>query len=196
METQSKCEYRFQLRSFAGFAGNSSGLTLGGVLARLPGLLSIEYLLNGELSHILWPTPADQNFSRRHELWRQTCFEIFFGIPGDLAYWEVNLSPNGCWNLYHFISYRQGMQEEVAVDRLTSQVGREDRGFHLSCHIDVHDLVPDYRKLEVGIAAVALDTRGTATYWAIDHLANIPDFHNRHSFKAVLPGVAGETSIR
>ncbi|MFH0783101.1 MAG: DOMON-like domain-containing protein [Pseudomonadota bacterium] len=195
-EIQGRCEYHFQLRLFGGSARNSSGLALGGVLERLPGVLSINYLLDGDLSHVLWPAPANQNFLRKHELWRQTCFEIFFGIPGDSAYWEMNLCPNGCWNLYHFTGYRRGMQEEAVVDRLTSHVGREGCRFHLSCRMDMHKLVPDYRKLEVGIAVVVFDTKGTETYWAIDHLANKPDFHNRRCFKAVLSEVAGESCLR
>lgn len=81
------------------------------------------------------------------------------------------------------------MREEAAVDRLTSHVVKEDWRFQLSCHIDVHKLVPDYRRLEVGIAAIVLDTKGTERYWAIEHLANTPDFHDRRCFKAVLAGV-------
>ncbi len=187
-ETPDRSDIIFQLRPFA-FAGDSCGLTFGGLFHRLPGVLSIEYLLKGDLRSVVWPVSC-RAISRRHELWRQTCFEVFFGIRGQSAYWEVNIGPAGCWNLYHFTGYRHGMQEEAAVDRLTCQVDREEDTFSLSCLIDVHKLIPDCKEIEVGVAGVVLHSVGDASYWAIDHLETVPDFHNRQSFLIVLPGVA------
>jgi hypothetical protein len=186
-ETPGRDGYHFQLQPFAP-ARESKELTLGGLLHRLPGVLSIEYRLEGDLQSIVWPAPCS-TISRRHELWRQTCFEIFFGIPGEAAYWEVNLGSGSCWNLYNFTGYRKGMQEDTAVDRLSSHVVRDDRAFSLSCRIDVNKLVPDCQGLEVGVAAVLLDTTGATAYWAIDHFENTPDFHSRRSFVIVLPGI-------
>ena len=180
--------YLFQLRPFA-FTWISRGLTFGGSLQRLPGILSIEYRLEGDLRSVVWPVP-NLEISRRYELWRQTCFELFFGIPGEAAYWEVNLSPDGCWNLYHFTGYRQGMREDAAVDMLTSRITRESNRFSLSCRIDALDrLFPDWLELEVGVAAVVMETMGAAAYWAIDHIETAPDFHCRRSFLITLPGV-------
>ncbi len=187
-ETPDRYGYHYQLRPFAP-APESRGLILGGLLHRLPGVLSVEYQLAGDLRSVVWPAPCSA-ISRRHELWRQTCFEIFFGVPGQSAYWEVNIGPSGCWNLYHFTSYRQGMQEEAAVDRLTCPVVREDGTFSLSCRIDVHKLIPDYLGIEAGVAGVVLHTTGNAGYWAIDHLETVADFHSRRSFLIALPGVA------
>lgn len=111
-------------------------------------------------------------------------------MPGQSAYWEVNIGPGGCWNLYHFTSYRQGMQEEAEVDRLTCHVVRKDDTFALSCRIDVHKLIPDCLGIEAGVAGVVLHTTGAASYWAVDHLETVADFHSRRSFLIVLPGVA------
>ena len=187
-ETAEKYGYPFQLRPFAPALG-SRGLTLGGSLYRLPGVLSIEYRLEGDLRSVVWPTPC-LVLSRRHELWRQTCFELFLGIAGESPYWEVNLGPDGGWNLYHFTAYRQGMQEDSAVDELTSHVVRDGNGLSLFCRIDMHKLVPDCQALEVGIAGVLLAATGAATYWAIDHFETVPDCHCRRSFLMALPGLA------
>ena len=65
--------------------------------------------------------------------------------------------------------------------------------FFLSCRIDFHRFVPESAGLEVAVAAVILDRTGVAGYWAIDHLGNGPDFHNRRSFLVDLPGMRSET---
>lgn len=188
IKTPGECRYPFKLRAFAA-TGDSRGLTLGGELQRLPGVLRIEYRLVGDLQTVVLPA-CNSVYSRRHEVWRQTCFELFFGIPEELHYWEVNLGPDGRWNFYQFTGYRQGMQEEAAVEELTFRVLSTGNTFSLSCRIDVHKLVPDCQRLEVGIAAVILDSTGVAAHWAIDHFARVPDFHGRQSFLMVLPGVA------
>lgn len=187
-ETRERYGFHFQLRPFAPVK-DCRGLTLGGLIYRLPGVLSIEYRLEGDLRSVVWPAPFPA-ISRCHELWRQTCFEFFFGVPGESAYWEVNLGPGGCWNLYQFGGYRQGMREDAAVERLACHVVRENDTFSLTCRIDVCKLVSDCQGLEAGVAGVILRTTGGTEHWAIDHLENVPDFHSRRSFLIVLPGVA------
>jgi hypothetical protein len=186
-ETPDRYGNHCKLRPFAP-AGDFRGLTFGGLLYRLPGVLSIEYRLEGDLRSVVWPAPCPV-ISRRHELWRQTCFEFFFGIPGESAYWELNIGPGGCWNLYHFTSYRYGMQEEAAVNGLTYHVVREDGTFSLACQIDVQKLIPDCQRLEAGVAGVISHTTGAVAHCAIDHFKTVPDFHDRQSFLIVLPGV-------
>ena len=187
IKTLEERPFPFKLRAFLSM-GDSRGLTLGGSLQRLPGMLCIEYRLEGHLQTVVLPAFSSA-YSRRHELWRQTCFELFFGIPGESQYWEVNLGPDGCWNFYHFTGYRQGM-EEAAVEEFTFRVLRERNTFSLSCRIDVRKLVPDCKRLEVGVAATVLNSAGTMAHWAIDHFESVPDFHGRQSFLMVLPGVA------
>lgn len=187
-ETEERCRHPFKLRPYA-WAGHSRSLTLGGSVCRFPGALGVEYQLEGDLQSVVFPA-FSPGILRRHELWRQTCFEIFFGIPGELPYWEANLGPDGCWNLYHFTGYRRAMVEELAVETLTCRIARECNKFSLSCRIDMRKLVADGTPLEVGIAGVVFDTSGTAAYWAIDHCESVPDFHSRSSFQMLLPGLA------
>src|SRR5262249_9406992 len=47
-------------------------------------------------------------WEREDELWRTTCLEAFWGVPGESGYWEINLSPaQERWNLYWFDRYRE-----------------------------------------------------------------------------------------
>lgn len=186
-EKRDKCRYHFLLRPFAPVR-DSWGLTLGGSVCRSPGVLSIDFRLKGDLQNISWPA-SNRGVSRSHDLWRQTCFELFFGIPGNLAYWEVNVCPDGCWNVYHFNSYRQDMAEVVEMDQPFFQMAREEDTFSLSCRIDVQKLVPDIQGLEAGVAGVIFDRTGTAGYWALHHPGAVPDFHSRQSFLIVFSEV-------
>jgi hypothetical protein len=141
----------------------------------------INYRLEGDLRSLVLPAPS-RGFSRRHELWRQTCFEVFFGVPEEASYWEVNLAPDGDWNCYHFAGYRREMQQEAAMDKLISQAECVGREFSLSCHVALGGLVADWRPLALGIAAVLFDTAGNTSYWALDHCRSAPDFHDKNSF--------------
>src|SRR4051812_19971934 len=76
--------------------------------------LSLSYRCEGNLDSILIAEPKPG--SRADKLWEHTCFEAFFGIQGQDSYWELNLSPSGDWNLYHFDSYRSGMKREARIN--------------------------------------------------------------------------------
>jgi hypothetical protein len=182
---QESCRCRFQLQPFASARGFESFIFYG-VLDRLPGVLTLDFRLEGDLQSIAWPTPSLSPIAlRRHELWQQTCFELFFAIPGDSTYWEVNLSPDGSWNVYRFRAYRQGMEEEQRISRLPSQSFLQATSFILSCRIDLSPLVPDAAELEVAVAGVVRGMEGATGYWAIDHVEAKPDFSQPAEFSAV-----------
>lgn len=149
--------------------------------------MQIEYKLEGALDYINLPRTS-QVPMRCHELWRQTCFELFFGIKGDPSYWEVNLSPSGCWNVYHLTDYRTGMREEKSLGQPTFRVVSDGEFWSLFCTIDLKGFIDDCSDLEVGVCAVLQTTDGSISYWAIDHPGTVPDFHNRGSFCVQLPG--------
>ena len=176
--TSSCC--RFQLRPFS--PGSApQGLQIAGSVDRRPGTLLITYIMAGDLERIVLPGPA-LAVSRRHELWRRTCFEVFFGIPGQTSYWEGNFSPTGDWNIYRFTDYRQGMAEEEGPDRPLCRAVADKSRLELSCSMDIHDLCPDVEVLTAGIACVVMETSGRLSYWAVDHCGARPDFHDRRSF--------------
>jgi hypothetical protein len=177
----------FQLRPFT-VGPMTENLSISGYLARKSGVVEIEYRVEGALELVSWPGTS-QVKGRCHELWRQSCFELFFGIKGDIAYWEVNLSPNDCWNMYFFTDHRTGMREEKAIDQPVCHVATDGDLLSLSCTLDFNGLIDDCSDLEVGVSSVLQTTDGSASYWAIDHCGKEPDFHNRSSFFVVLAGV-------
>lgn len=177
---------QFQLHPFSA-AVAIENLCVFGKLVRRSGAVQIDYMVEGELNRINWPRTT-QGSERCHELWRQTCFELFFGIKDNGAYWEVNLSPSGLWNVYCFTDYRTGMREEKAIDQPVCHVATDGDLLSLSCTVDFKGLIDDCSDLEVGVSSVLQTIDGSASYWAIDHYGRKPDFHNRSSFSIVLPG--------
>lgn len=176
--TSSCCH--FQLHPFSPGAA-PQGLQISGSVERRPGALFITYIMAGDLERIVLPEPA-LSVSRRHELWRRTCFEVFFGTTGQNAYWEGNFSPSGHWNIYRFTDYRRGMAEEQRSGRPLCRRVTDKSRLELSCGMDIHDLCPDREVIVAGIACVVMETSGRLSYWAVDHCGARPDFHDRRSF--------------
>lgn len=126
--------------------------------------------------------------SRKDELWKKTCFELFISAgQKNLAYQEVNLSPTGGWNVYSFSSERQGMVRSpdlAGVSFANTQFSFD----HESCVFQL-----DFSKMKnaeelsfrVGMTAV-LQIGNEVSYWAMTHLKDKPDFHDRNSWTGVL----------
>jgi hypothetical protein len=152
-----------------------------GNISRNFNALTITYMLIGPLQNILIPSLAN-NPLRRDVLWEETCFEFFVAAKDTGRYWEFNLSPAGHWNVYHFTSYRQGMQEEPAFTDLPFSVQSQPDIFRLSVEIDLEKLLPAEKVLQAAISAVIKTIDGKTTCWALTHPAPQPDFHRRDSF--------------
>ena len=175
----------FHLRSFT-TCSIAENLSISGSLTRQPGTLLVEYQVEGALDRICWPSTSGTS-GRCHELWRQTCFEFFFSIKDDAAYWEVNLCLNDCWNVYHFSNYRSGMRQEESIDPPLCRVVVDGNLLSFTCALKIDNLIDDSSGVEVGISSVIQATDGSTSYWAIDHCDSKPDFHNRSSFCLNLP---------
>jgi hypothetical protein len=166
----------------------TEALSISGYVVRQSGAMKIKFQVEGALDLFLWRRTCEV-VGRCHELWRHTCFEVFFGIKGDPAYWEVNLSPNNCWNVYHFTNYRSQMQEEGSIRKPICHVVQDAGLLSFSCTLDYTGLIDDSSDLEVGVSSVIKATDGSTSYWAIEHHGTEPDFHNRTGFSMLLPGV-------
>ena len=153
-------------------------------------ILSLEYHLTGDLNSVIFPERS-KNKKRAHGLWEHTCFEAFLSIEGQLAYWELNLSPSGDWNFYSFTNYRRDQKEEVKVECIHSEVIRAtSREWTQRTSIDL-SLISNGPFI-LGLSAVILEApeekggNARKTYWAICHCGHQPDFHQRDSFKLTL----------
>lgn len=127
------------------------------------------------------PAPARKRFlpqelRREDGLWKTTCFEAFFGRPGEEGYWELNLGAKGAWNLYRFDSYRSPQpprpNDDFAISWLEAGQGI------LACRLDPR---AEPSTLEASLCMVARVDKGTH-YLAARHAGAKPDFHLRESF--------------
>ncbi|MGJ5630947.1 DOMON-like domain-containing protein [Nostoc sp. CALU 1950] len=167
-------------------------LKIAGNIARNSNQLTICYTLGGNLKEIALVKPvADRREgialpanmpSRKHELWKETCFEFFLGIKDAQRYWEFNLSPAGHWNVYRFDGYRQRMQEETAFENLPFNVDNQADSLVLTLNVDLDKIISVEQAIEVGITTVIKHKDSEVTYWALNHQGAEADFHIRESF--------------
>jgi hypothetical protein len=161
---------------------------IAGCVARRAGTFLINFTLVGPLAALAMPAPAAPP-ARRHGLWEGTCFEFFLALVDSPQYWEFNLSPSGCWNVYTFSAYREGMREEGAFTSLPFEAVREERALALGLEINLQRLVHPDEPVDVAASAVIERKGGILSYWALMHCGPRPDFHRRESFTMRLPGV-------
>ncbi len=172
-------ELTFTLKPFP--AAHLPRVTLTGRLVRLRHALALRFVLIGHLADLALPHPAASP-ARRHGLWQETCFEIFLAAKDEPAYWEVNLTPAGHWNVFRFAGYRQGMEEEPSISALPCQRLRRPQSLTLTVEMALPGGLGPVRDLEAGISAVLKSMGGELTYWALTHPGSQPDFHRRDSF--------------
>lgn len=170
---------RFSLQPFT--PCDVPNLKIEGSCDRTGDILTINYVIYGDLTQIIIPDPATIP-TRKNELWQETCCEFFLGIPESPRYWEFNLSPAGHWNVYRFDNYRQGMQEETIVTALPFNIERETDKLKLFLKVDLSQFILPEQPLDMGITAVVKLLTGEVTYWALTHPAEQADFHRRDSF--------------
>ncbi len=152
-------------------------IAIEGTISRSDQWLYIVYKLSGDHTDVQLPVPVRTPL-RRDELWKETCFECFFKQSGETAYHELNVCPDGNWNLYRFDEYRNGMQEELRITELTVRSFRDANMFELSCEIPLAPLLCADRPLTLGISCVLAHTNQANSYWALRHPDSQPDFHH------------------
>jgi hypothetical protein len=156
-------------------------IEISGRIDRSGSLLSIEYLLQGDLDKVAID-PHSATPTRKLELWTDTCFEFFIGVAGSPNYWEFNLAPTGDWNIYALDDYRQGLRLEMAFRSLPLTIDRTANSLRLNLEFDLGKLIKTELKLEVAITAVIKSTQNEISYWALTHTGTEADFHRRDSF--------------
>jgi hypothetical protein len=158
---------------------------VAGEIERMENRLSIRYVVTGETDVILLPKPAELP-TRKHELWRTTCFEFFIAIKDQPRYWEFNMSPSGNWNIYAMDAYRQvNMREESILTHLPFEFRKTNDEILLDISVDLNPIIQPETFLELGITTIIQTNDGNESYWALAH-PGAPtaqaDFHLRDSF--------------
>ena len=156
-------------------------IDITGRIARQGNLLSIHYSVQGDFENILLPAPSTS--TRKHDLWKATCFEFFLAIKDQPGYWEFNLSPSSDWNVYAMDAYRQiNMREEAAFHQFPFEFKKTDEELSLNISADLRPILQPEQILQIGITAIIQTKDGTETYWALAHPGTQADFHVREGF--------------
>ena len=173
-------EHTFSLIPFS--APNLPNISITGKISLQKNIVHLRYSLSGEIENILLP-PASVNPSRKDDLWKMTCFELFLALKDQPQYWEFNMSPSGDWKVYHMDAYRRvGFREETSIRQLPFENSNEAGVFHLNARVDLNPILPPNQLLEFGITAIIQTADSNETYWALSHPAPFADFHLRESF--------------
>lgn len=173
--SESSSPVRVSLQPFA--PNQRNGLDVNCLLGRSRGHLYLEFTITGEVGKLVIPE-RHARAHRKDQLWGTTCFESFFKIKDSASYWEVNVSPSGCWNIYRFSDYRKEMTEETSVSAIASKIFLEKNMASISISLPVSDLVSPDQELITGVSCVLEFQNGEKHYWAITHPGDQPDFHH------------------
>ena len=168
----------FSLHPFPG--QDPGGMSIQGTIERPPEALVLSFVLQGNLDDIVLPTAAER--TRRDNLWQATCLEMFWAAEGEKNYWELNLAPNGAWNVYAFTEYRTEMRPEDRVEEPRIETARTSDTFSLTAELEIGKLHADNAPLRVGVSAVLQHRDTRLSYWALAHPEEKPDFHAPQSF--------------
>jgi hypothetical protein len=146
------------------------------------GILTLVFILTGELTHIIVPKPRQSQ--RAAGLWQHTCFEVFVMAGTGPGYSEFNFSPSGEWAAYVFERYREGKDLPMAA-MLQPVSSREPGRLEVTAQIG-QDVLPVGDSLRLGLSAVIEHASGERSYWALGHPRGTPDFHDAAAFTAQL----------
>lgn len=156
-------------------------IKITGEIERTENQLSLRYRVSGNIASILMSEAVDVP-TRRHDLWKMTCFEFFIAPEGQTQYWEFNLSPSGNWNVYHMDAYRQvNMREEPLFTTLPFIFHNEDKA-SLEISVDLSRIISANQKINIGIASIIQTRKGSESFWALAHPGSQADFHQRDGF--------------
>lgn len=168
--------------------GNPAVRAIEGGVVRAAGVLSVVWVLEGELERLR--IPAWRGCSGGERLWEHTCFEVFVSRPGAARYHELNFAPSGAWAVYDFERYRTRAPLADAPVDPGIVVQRGESSCELEATLRLERLSPQYAHapLALALSAVIEDREGGLSYWGLAHPSGKPDFHHRDSFALAVPG--------
>ena len=134
------------------------------------GGILLRFRATGDIARVAVPDHAPSE--RADELWRTTCFELFWQGEGRSDYTEINVSPSSRWAAWHFGAYR-GPRQDAAVPSISISSARSDRELILEAHLAIALPLP----ARIAPTAVIEAADGSISYWAPAFAPGKPDFH-------------------
>jgi hypothetical protein len=144
--------------------------------------LELSYRIDGDISRIRIPSPTTPGVGT--QLWKHTCFEAFIALEGLDAYHEFNFAPSGEWAVQAFRGYRDAVRLASPIPPMHIAVRATDQLLELETSIRLESLSANHANsvLRLGLSAVVEAGDGTLSYWALQHKAARPDFHDANTF--------------
>ncbi len=162
---------RFKLLPFK----ENKDFSVNGNLSATDAMLQCELFIRGNLTSL--NIPKNKKPEMKEGLWDSTCFEIFLKSPGSPQYVEWNFSPSGDWWFTQFARYR--IRSLYPASLSPHSVTWEHSYDLLKCIISIPLLE---REGKLGLACILATTDHEKSYWALEHPASKPDFHDDRSF--------------
>jgi len=155
-------------------------------------VLTAEFEVFDPEAQVDWPAPLAKA-GRGHDLWKQTCLEIFMRDPASGLYWEWNFAPSGEWDAFCFSGYRQRLLHAARASQGVRLIEPVRAGLLRAC-IDVsfspllHQAFLSGDQWQIAPTAVIKTKTHHLSYWAAKHAGAKPDFHAPEGFSAgILP---------
>lgn len=126
------------------------------------------FVARGDVARIAIPARAVSG--RFDNLWKTTCFEIFWCHDGT-SYREFNLSPSGQWACYDFDRFREGMRDAPAEVVITCTASESE----LRLEAEIVSTLP--LPATVALNAIIKDADGENRFWALAFQPGAPEFH-------------------
>lgn len=139
------------------------------------------FLLKGPKESLKIPQKNSPS-ARENGLWKTTCFEIFWKTSlQNPEYFELNLSPSGAWNCFHFLSYRSPNppQEYSQIKTLEPFYSVEDGQMFLT--------LPPEQICALHATSVIETKDGSLFYFSSKIMDQNPDFHLEDLFQPIDP---------
>ncbi|WP_128892581.1 hypothetical protein [Erythrobacter sp. HKB08] len=130
-----------------------------------------RFRLQGDIANIKIPEPAMSE--RMDNLWKTTCFEIFWQPRGDSYYREFNLSPSSRWACYDFDDFRLNSRD-APVEAISISCSHSDGELVLETEIASELPLP----ADVALNAIVEDMQGRIQFWAPAFPDGKPEFHS------------------
>ena len=143
--------------------------------------IKVSFVVKGVSEEYIFPNI--ESLKRADELWKATCFELLLADDSE-AYYELNFSSSLSWNFYLLDSYRAEPKEVELLEEPMISCEYKNNEFHILFELESKEI--NFEKFKsYNIATILLTKEKERTFWAIEHLGNKPNFHNKESFKSL-----------
>lgn len=117
--------------------------------------------------------PVHDAAVRQDNLWKTTCFEIFWQPEGGDYYREFNLSPSSKWAAYDFDGFRKNGRD-APVNAIAIACAHDGKSLELKASIAAELPTP----ANIALNAITEDAQGNIQFWALAFPPGKPEFHS------------------